>query len=132
MTSEPSIRETSLGTKRKAEERLESQFSKRPTPSSLPLPMPGNSALNSQSPPNIKLTMAYPEGGLRITRTPGRRNAKNCVNLSDIIHKEQLISACVFSFFIGDNELYDYLPLSHSSDAVPVRTLSIVPKIMKC
>lgn len=36
------------------------------------------------------------------------------------MHKDHLLSACVFSFFIGDNELYDHLPLSHSSDAVPV------------
>jgi hypothetical protein len=37
-----------------------------------------------------------------------------------VIHKEHLISACVFSFFIGDGELYNHLPLSHSSNAVPV------------
>jgi len=67
-----------------------------------------------------KVTMTYPNGALRITRTPGRRKTKNCVNLEDVIHKQHLISACVFSFFIGDRELYDHLPLSQSSDAVPV------------
>jgi hypothetical protein len=68
--------------------------------------------------------MKYPNGALRITRTPGRKldQSKNCVNLDDVIHKEHLISACVFSFFIGGDELYKHLPLSHSSDAVPVST----------
>jgi hypothetical protein len=69
-----------------------------------------------------KPTMKYPNGALRITRTPGRAQSKNCVNLPDVIHKEHLISACVFSFFIAGDELYDHLPLSHSSDAVPVST----------
>jgi tyrosyl-DNA phosphodiesterase-1 len=78
---------------------------------SLASPFPASSA---------KVTITYPNGALRITRTPGRQNTKNCVNLQDVIHKQHLLSACVFSFFIGDNELYDHLPLSHSSDAVPV------------
>jgi hypothetical protein len=67
-----------------------------------------------------KVTINYPNGGLRITRTPGRKKAKNCVNLSDVIHKHDLVSACIFSFFIADEELFPYLPLSHTSDAVPV------------
>jgi hypothetical protein len=46
--------------------------------------------------------------------------SKNCVNLQDVIHKQHLVSACVFSFFIGDEELFDHLPLSHSSVNVPV------------
>jgi hypothetical protein len=45
---------------------------------------------------------------------------KNCVNLEDVIHKEHLVSACIFSFFVADDELFEHLPLSHSSDAVPV------------
>lgn len=64
--------------------------------------------------------MAYPNGGIRITRTPGRQQAKNCVNLEDLVHREDLTSACVFSFFIDDEELLKYFPLSHSSGAPPV------------
>jgi hypothetical protein len=67
-----------------------------------------------------KVTIKYPNGGLRITRTPGRKKSKNCVNLSDVIHKHDLVSACIFSFFIAEEELFPYLPLSHTSDAVPV------------
>ncbi|KAL1882211.1 hypothetical protein Daus18300_000697 [Diaporthe australafricana] len=64
--------------------------------------------------------MAFPDGALRITRTPGRLRAKNCINLADVIHKDSLISACVFSFFIANDELFKHLPLSKTSDAVPV------------
>lgn len=65
--------------------------------------------------------MKYPNGGIRLTRTPGRQNARNCVNLKDVIESPDcLISALIFSFFIADDEIFPYLPLSHSSDAVPV------------
>ena len=64
--------------------------------------------------------LAYPNGGIRITRTPGRKYSANCIDLADIIHKDHLVSACVFSFFIANEELFPYLPLSHSSNAVPV------------
>jgi tyrosyl-DNA phosphodiesterase-1 len=67
-----------------------------------------------------KLKIAYPNGALRITRTPGRRKTKNCVNLEDVIHKQHLVSACVFSFFISETEFFEHLPLSQSSDSVPV------------
>ncbi|KAE9366087.1 phospholipase D/nuclease [Stipitochalara longipes BDJ] len=77
----------------------------------------GSSASSSAS---SSVKIKYPNGALRITRTPGRRTTKNCINLKDVIHKDHLISACVFSFFIGDMELYDHLPLSHSSSAVPI------------
>ena len=65
-------------------------------------------------------TMAFPNGGIRITRTPGRKNSPNCVNLADIIHKDNLVSACIFSFFIANEELFPFLPLSHSSSGVQV------------
>ncbi|KAI1108155.1 tyrosyl-DNA phosphodiesterase I [Nemania sp. NC0429] len=65
-------------------------------------------------------SMTYPNGAIRITRTPGRKHAKNCVNLSDIIHKNQLVSACIYSFFIAEDELYPHLPLSHSSSEIPI------------
>ncbi|KAK8119694.1 ubiquitin interaction domain-containing protein [Apiospora kogelbergensis] len=65
--------------------------------------------------------MAYPNGALRITRTPGRLNDKNCVGLGDIINKEHLVSACIFAFYIADEEFLPYLPISTSStDAVPI------------
>lgn len=67
-----------------------------------------------------KFMMTYPNGALRITRTPGRGKTKNCVNLQDVIHKQHLISACVFSFFISEPEFFAHLPLSDSSNAVPV------------
>ena len=67
-----------------------------------------------------ELTMAYPNGAIRITRTPGRQNDKNCVNLADIIHKDYLVSACIYAFFIADEELLRYLPVSRSSDAMRV------------
>ncbi|KAI0019105.1 tyrosyl-DNA phosphodiesterase-domain-containing protein [Xylariomycetidae sp. FL0641] len=70
------------------------------------------------SPPRTRLV--YPGGALRITRTPGRRDTKNCVNLEDVIQKRRLVSACIFSFFIADDELFRHLPLSHSSDEVPI------------
>lgn len=64
--------------------------------------------------------VAFPNGALRITRTPGRSRAKNCINLTDVIHKDSLVSACVFSFFIANEELFEHLPLSRTSNAVPV------------
>lgn len=65
-------------------------------------------------------SMRYSGGAIRITRTPGRQQAGNCVNLEDIIDKRSLVSACVFSFYIGDQELFRHLPLSRSTNSVPV------------
>ena len=64
--------------------------------------------------------ITYPHGALRITRTPGRVDAKNCVNLKDVIQGNSLVSACAFSFFIGEEEFYRHFPFTHSSDKVPV------------
>lgn len=66
------------------------------------------------------ISITYPNGAIRITRTPGRQRAKNCVNLSDIIHRDELKSACIFSFFIAEEELYQHLPLAHTSSKVPI------------
>ncbi|KAE8440788.1 hypothetical protein EG329_006566 [Mollisiaceae sp. DMI_Dod_QoI] len=119
--------ERSARIKRKAEEELRTQSVKRSTSDFLSMNMPSSKDLSPASlgKPLSALSKAtidisYRNGALRITRTPGRRKAKNCVNLEDVIHKNHLVSACVFSFFIGDRELYDHLPLSHSSDAVPI------------
>ena len=116
LTSSPkssgmSIEDGNLGKKRKAEEDLTEPIAKHPQLNPISL-----NPSRSRSTGLIK----YPHGALRITRTPGRRTAKNCVNLEDVIHKQHLVSACVFSFFIGDMELYDYLPLSDDHDAIPV------------
>ncbi|KAK7957690.1 ubiquitin interaction domain-containing protein [Apiospora saccharicola] len=65
--------------------------------------------------------MSYPNGGLRITRTPGRRDAKNCVSLGDLIDKEHMVSACIFAFYIADEELFPHLPLSvRTKDAITI------------
>lgn len=64
--------------------------------------------------------MAFPNGALRITRTSGRKDQKNCINLGDLILKDHLVSACIYAFFIARNELFRHLPLSDSSDDVPV------------
>ncbi|KUJ14080.1 phospholipase D/nuclease [Mollisia scopiformis] len=66
------------------------------------------------------VSITYPNGAIRITRTPGRQKSKNCVNLEDVIHKEHLVSACVFSFFISDREFHTHFPLSNVSDAIPI------------
>lgn len=72
-------------------------------------------------------TITFPHGALRITRTPGRKTQKNCINLGDLIHKNHLVSACVYAFFIARNELFRHLPLSDSSNDVPVGALSVLP-----
>ncbi|KAG4432251.1 hypothetical protein IFR05_012257 [Cadophora sp. M221] len=125
---------SSAGSKRKAEEEIGPQNSKR-TPSSLGTSTASISSSSSQdsnstsfgratsnfsSSSTAEAKMTYPNGALRITRTPGRHDTKNCVNLRDVIQGKSLVSACAFSFFIGEEELYDHFPLSHSSTAVPV------------
>ncbi|TVY17826.1 Tyrosyl-DNA phosphodiesterase 1 [Lachnellula arida] len=107
---EDQLRERTAKMKRKAEEEL---------PHSVKRSHSGWNAVNvpsySSSGPTFlakstrapsKLSIIYPNGALRITRTPGRGNTKNCVNLTDVIHAKHLISACIFSFYIGDNELF--------------------------
>ena len=67
--------------------------------------------------------MQYPNGALRITRTPGRGSGssiRNTITLEDLINKKTLVSACIFSYFIGQHELFQHLPLSKTSNAVPV------------
>ncbi|KAI0471415.1 tyrosyl-DNA phosphodiesterase I [Xylaria cf. heliscus] len=66
------------------------------------------------------IPMSYANGAIRITRTPGRKHAKNCVNLRDIIHKDHLEAACVYCFFIAEDELYGHLPFSHKSGKIPI------------
>ncbi|KAK6854017.1 tyrosyl-DNA phosphodiesterase I [Apiospora arundinis] len=63
--------------------------------------------------------MAYPDGGLRITRTPGRCKEKNCIGLGDIIDKDHLVSACIFAFYIADEEFFPHLPISNNATDKP-------------
>ncbi len=76
--------------------------------------------------------MKYGNGAIRITRTAGRKHAKNCVNLQDVIHKEHLESACIYSFFIAEEELYEHLPLSHTSGGIPVSAYSSLVSRLSC
>ncbi|KAK0107893.1 hypothetical protein ONS96_003680 [Cadophora gregata f. sp. sojae] len=76
------------------------------------------SSLSAISKAEAKIT--YPHGALRITRTPGRVNAKNCINLKDVVQGKSLVSACVFSFFIGEEEFYRHFPFTQLSDKVPI------------
>jgi hypothetical protein len=61
-----------------------------------------------------------------MTRTSGRMNVKNCVSLSDIIHKDQLESACIVSSLIVEEDLYRFLPLSHNSNEIPVSAMQLI------
>lgn len=79
----------------------------------------GPSSRSSPSSPS-KVIMAFPNGAIRITRTPGRKNQRNCINLGDLIHKDHLVSACIYAFFISRNDLFRHLPLSDKSNDVPV------------
>lgn len=110
----PPARANRTGLKRKADEGFTEEGAKRPRSSAV-----RTDSVGSYQP---GVNLAYPNGALRITRTPGRRNVRNCVNLPDLIHKDHLISACIFSFFIADEELFQHLPLSCSSHAVPAST----------
>ncbi|TVY42889.1 Tyrosyl-DNA phosphodiesterase [Lachnellula occidentalis] len=126
---EDQLRERTARMKRKAQEEVRHSVKRSHSgwtavnTSSYSSSDPTSLAKSTLSPPSAapsKLTITYPNGALRITRTPGRGNTKNCVNLTDLIHAKHLISACIFSYFIGDNELYEHLPLSKSSNAVPI------------
>ncbi|KAH6646906.1 tyrosyl-DNA phosphodiesterase-domain-containing protein [Truncatella angustata] len=104
-SEDESVVETS-STKRKAEEDLLSKRPKAARPSV------------SVGPPSS--TMKFPDGAIRITRTPGRQHEKNCVNLKDVIDKRNLVSACIYAFFIANEEVFCHLPFSRSSNAVPI------------
>ncbi|KAI0104630.1 tyrosyl-DNA phosphodiesterase-domain-containing protein [Nemania sp. FL0031] len=49
--------------------------------------------------------MAYPNGAIRISRTKGRKDMKNCVSLSDIIKGEHLLCACICATYIDEPRL---------------------------
>ncbi|KAK7007642.1 phospholipase D/nuclease [Favolaschia claudopus] len=58
------------------------------------------------------LFMRFPTGALRITRTPGRKEARtpNTISLEELIHPEYLDSAMIFAFFIENDHLFQFLP----------------------
>lgn len=105
--SPDSATKSNAATKRGADKELVRDVVKRP-----------KATPTKRARPNTR--MAFPNGAVRITRTPGRSRAKNCINLTDVIHKDSLKSACIFSFFIANEELFEHLPLSRTSNAVPV------------
>ncbi|KAH8160158.1 hypothetical protein CIB48_g8086 [Xylaria polymorpha] len=78
------------------------------------------SRTRTQKPTAPLVPMSYANGAIRITRTPGRAHAKNCVNLRDLILKDHLEAACVYSFFIAEEELYGYLPFSQKPGGIPI------------
>lgn len=84
-----------------------------------------------QLPPPHAMAMAYPNGGLRITRTPGRRNTRNRVSLGDLIDKDHLVSAYIFAFYIADEELAPHLTNSTGTkDTVPVNSSFFSPRLV--
>lgn len=105
--SPDSTTKSNAATKRGAEKQLARDIVKRP-----------KATPTKRARPNTR--MSFPNGAVRITRTPGRSRAKNCINLTDVIHKDSLESACIFSFFVANEELFEHLPLSRTSNAVPV------------
>ncbi|KAI1151905.1 phospholipase D/nuclease [Nemania diffusa] len=76
--------------------------------------------------------MAYPNGAIRMTRTAGRKHTRNCISLPDIIHKDELESACIMSSHIAEEELYKHLPFSHTYDEIPIfigRDITLDPQL---
>lgn len=134
LSKQDQLRERAERMKRKAEEEVEQGPSKatklyNESPRQDRLPVPSTSASNirtlasaSSSTSSSKAEMLFKDGAIRITRTPGRRNASNTVSLPDLIKQDHLVSACIFSFFIAQHELFSHLPLTKSSRSVPVRT----------
>ncbi|PSR94177.1 tyrosyl-DNA phosphodiesterase-domain-containing protein [Coniella lustricola] len=118
----PSIRgeSTKASTKRRAEAILNRDADKRSRTSKNEVdPSLSNTVLAGEQ-STRPFRMNFANGALRITRTRGRILDKNCINLADVIDGEQLVSACIYAFFIAREELYDHLPLSHVSNAVPI------------
>lgn len=79
----------------------------------------GSSSFSSSS--GKAHTLQFPDGALRITRTPGRMGQKNCISMEDLVSRDHLVSACLYSFFIAEPEFFPHFPFSKSSNAVPVR-----------
>lgn len=102
-----------MSTKRAADEDLDRRRPRRSRVES-------KVGFRSSSSTEPRVTKDFPNVALRITRIPGRNNQKDCTNLGDLIHKDHLVSACLYAFYIATTELFRHLPLSYSSDDVPV------------
>ncbi|KAJ7758335.1 tyrosyl-DNA phosphodiesterase-domain-containing protein [Mycena metata] len=74
-----------------------------------------------------KVYMKFKGGALRMTRTPGRRlaNTPNTISLPDLIHSDSLCAGLFFSFFVGNDELFQYLPLKTSARPRPFAPMYI-------
>lgn len=68
----------------------------------------------------------FADGALRITRTPGRLNDPNAVSLLELVDKDSLVSAAIFSFFIAESEFFEHLPLGRGARPVTVGRASIL------
>lgn len=107
--AEEARRERAVKRKRKVNEAVENPQGPPATrPSACTAASSGSSATAS---------LPFAHGAVRITRTPGRQEAKNCINLDDVIQKDELVSACIFAFFIANEELFQHLPFSRASRA---------------
>lgn len=62
-----------------------------------------------------------------MTRTPGRvlDDTPNCISMEELIDKDDLVSCCVFAFFIGQNEFYRFLPMQPEAK-IPVSDTSFL------
>lgn len=109
-TGDSKIQPPPVKSKRKADDDLSSQHAK-------------TAKRHSPVRKSANIQMKYPNGAVRITRTQGRDDTKNCISLKDIIDKKSLLSACIYSYYIGDHELFDHLPFSKTSNDVPVRRM---------
>lgn len=69
-----------------------------------------SSSSASSSRPRVE-SLQFPQGALRITRTPGRTYARNTTSLSDLISKDHLIAGLCYAFFIAQDELFRHLPI---------------------
>ena len=90
----------------------------------------GSSSASSSSGSSSAHTIKFPNGAVRITRTPGRTHHKNCISLEDIVSRNYLVSACLYSFYIAESEFFPHFPFSKTSNAIPV-SLSCVSFVIQ-
>lgn len=60
--------------------------------------------------------LKFPNGALRITRTPGRSVGENTIRLDDLIDSSALTSAFVFAFFIAQDQFFKHFPFKRPGD----------------
>ena len=52
--------------------------------------------------------MRFPNGAIRMTRTPGRA-AKNTITVEELVDPQAMLSGIFYAFFIAQDELFDRL-----------------------